>query len=149
MMRLGYLSAFILLGVTGCGEQHASITVKLDGKQIYTCAKAAVSELTPTPGGWAFKCDDGGTSVYLEYETEDTPAKGTIETILVKKPYTATMLPAYHATLHGIDCASAKAAAKDRGPAALETSWGGIESTTFKVPLAQPCGELEVAIVVP
>jgi hypothetical protein len=78
---LGLLSiAVIAVSLLGCGEQRASIELRTKAETIVRCDDAAVSELSPSPGGWAFGCGDG-SSVYVIYETDDTPAKGTIEVI--------------------------------------------------------------------
>ena len=68
--------ACVLLLLVGCAKDQAvSIELRRDGEQLLQCESATVSELTPKPGGWAYKCQGGG-SVYVIYETDEGPAKG-------------------------------------------------------------------------
>lgn len=143
-MRSRVASLLIATALLGCSEPRAAIEVRLDGEVLFECADASVSELTPKPGGWAFKCGDG-SSVYFVYETTDTPAKGTIETITItpveggSKPTDLHVL----ADKPGIDCPSAKA---ERGADAFPAGRRGPKPGSYTMALAQPCGSLEVVI---
>jgi hypothetical protein len=142
-MRPRLTSALIAMALLGCTEKPITeIKVRFDGEELFVCHRAEVSELTPTPGGWAFKCDDG-SSVYFVYETADTPAKGTIETITIT-PVEAPQVSDLHVmAAPGIDCSSAKA---DRGADAFPTGPRGPKPGRYTMALAKPCGTLEVVI---
>jgi hypothetical protein len=119
-----------------------TIEVRFDGDVLLVCHDVEVSELTPEPGGWAFKCDDG-SSVYFVYETADTPAKGTIETITIT-PVEAPQVSDLHViAAPGIHCPSAKA---DRGADAFPIGSRGPKPGSYTIALAKPCGTLEVVI---
>ena len=142
-----HLSLFLL---AACGEQSASLVLKIDGQEIYRCDQAVISELSPKPGGWRFACSNGG-GVYFTYETDGTQAKGTIERIHVTKnpnENEITLLPAYRiADTANLECEKAKSLAKNVGPDPFPTTlFGRLDSGTFKMDLAQPCGILEVTI---
>jgi hypothetical protein len=129
----------------GCGEPRSAIEVHFGGEKIYACEDAGVSELTPKPGGWAFKCRDG-SSIYFVYETEDTPAKGTIERVTIDRakgdehPLTELWSIADEG---GGECPSAKA---DRGADAFPTGGRGVKAGSYTLAMAQPCGALEVVV---
>jgi hypothetical protein len=140
-LTLTLLAAALL----GCGEQRSAIEVHLRGEKIYACDDAIVSELTPKPGGWAFKCRDA-SSIYFVYETEDTPAKGTIERVTIMRakgdenPLTELRSIADEP---GVVCPSANA---DRGADALPTGGRGVKAGSYTLAMASPCGPLEVIV---
>ncbi len=143
-MRSRITFLLIAAALLGCGEPRAGIELRFDGEVKYQCDDASVSELTPKPGGWAFKCGDG-SSAYFVYETADTPAKGTIETITIT-PKDGAAQPDLRVLADEAagECPSAKA---DRGADAFPTR--GPKTGTYTIALAQPCGPLEVVITAP
>jgi hypothetical protein len=144
-MRSRVTFPILTAALLGCGEPRAAIEMRFDGEVVYECDDANLSELSPKPGGWAFQCGDG-SSVYVVYETDDTPAKGTIESITIRPKEGATQTPTdLHALADepGIDCPSAK---PDRGPDAFPTTTRGPKPGTYTLALVRPCGALEVVI---
>lgn len=143
-MRSRITFPLIAVALLGCGEPRAAIELRFDGEVLFQCDDASVSELTPKPGGWAFKCGDG-SSAYFIYETADTPAKGTIETITITPKGGAEQQPDLRVLADAAtsECPSAKA---DRGGEPFPTAGRGPKPGTYTIALAQPCGPLEVVI---
>jgi hypothetical protein len=143
-MRSRITFALIAVVLLGCGEPRAGIEVRFDDEVLFQCDDASVSELTPKAGGWAFKCGDG-SSVYFVYETADTPAKGTIETITITPVEGSSKSTDLRVVADepGIDCPSAKA---DRGADAFPTGTRGPKPGSYTMALARPCGALEVVV---
>jgi hypothetical protein len=138
-------AAMLLLG---CGEQRGSIELRTATETIARCETAAITELSPSPGGWAFKCNDG-SSVYVIYETNDTPAKGTIEAIDVNRGTgeRLSLLPAYRASeVDDAECPSASALGAKVGGEPLLAGLRGLATGTRAVEMARPCGTLEIVV---
>jgi hypothetical protein len=145
MRRHTFTLALLAAALLGCGEPRSAIEVRFGGEKLYACDDASVSELTPKPGGWAFKCGDG-SSVYFVYETEDTPAKGTIETVTITPVKgTEQVLTDLRSIADepGVDCPSAKA---DRGADAFPAGGRGVKAGSYTLAMARPCGSLEVVV---
>jgi hypothetical protein len=143
-MRIGRIVLSLLAVATiGCGEPRAAIEARIDGKRIYGCDDAGVFELTPKPGGWKFACGDGSVIDFF-YETDDTPAKGTIETITIQpsegpKPRDMQLV----GTKNTFDCPNGDA---ERGGEPFPTAGRGVEAGTYTFELLDPCERLEVVI---
>jgi hypothetical protein len=145
-MRFDLLALpLLVVSSLGCGEPRATIDVRFNDAPLYRCEGAEVSALTPKPGGWAFKCDDG-SNIYFVYETSDTPAKGTIETITIQPrdksgPQPRAMLLVGDESTR--DCPNGET---ERGGEPFPTGLRGVEGGSYTFDLVEPCGKLEVVI---
>jgi hypothetical protein len=130
-----------------CAEARAGIEVVSKGETLYRCDDAAVSELSPKAGGWAFKCGDG-SSVYFVYETNETAAKGTIERITINfgADSKREALELYAIADPEADPSECPNARSDRGPEPLPTRLGRVAAGTHVLELARPCEQLEVRV---
>lgn len=130
-----------------CGDARAGIEVVSKGETLYRCDDAAVSELSPKDGGWAFKCGDG-SSVYFIYETNETAAKGTVEQVSITfgPESKREALELYAITDPEADPRTCPNARSDRGPEPLPTRLGRVAAGTHVLQLARPCDQLEVRV---
>jgi hypothetical protein len=130
-----------------CADARAGIEIISKGETLYRCDDAAVSELSPKAGGWAFKCGDG-SSVYFVYETNETAAKGTIERVTINfgAESKREALELYAIVDPDADPSACPNARSESGPEPLPTRLGRVAAGTHTLQLARPCDQLEVRV---
>lgn len=138
----------VTLTQAGC-TKHVSVQAEFDGKQVYSCTKAAIRKLSPENGGFRFSCADG-SSVYVIYDTS-VKKDGTIASIDLAGAESRTFLPAVFSTERGKeDCAQARALNRVTGEAPLRTSaFGNPTGGRYDWVMAKPCGSFVLTIAEP